>query len=136
MKDAYIRIRCSEQDKLVIQAMAEQSGMNMSEYLLSLVNNDKQYYHEVEVFAVVKGINKAKTEIVEKGRKSLGHVLVDNYNRASAHTTYKKLYAEAFEAFGALAKQPQHYFYLEVDGEKVAPPSSFSDWVVLGKKLN
>lgn len=134
MKDTYIRIRCTEQEKAIIQAMAEQSGMSMSEYILDLANNDKQWYHEIEVFAVVKGINKAKTEIVEKGRKSLGRVLVDQYNRVSVHTTYNRLYNEAQKEFGEIAKRSQHYFFLEADGVQVESPHPFADWVVLGKK--
>ncbi len=135
MKESYIRIRCSEQDKAMIMAMAEQGGMSMSEYLLDLVNDDKQWYHEVEVFAVTRGTNKAKSETIEKGRKSLGKVLVDNYNRASVHTTYKRLMKEAGALFGEMARRPSHYYYLEVDGVKVEPPHPFSDWVILGKRV-
>lgn len=135
MKKSYIRIRCSEQDKAMIAAMAEQGGMSMGEYLLDLVNNDKQCYHEVEVFAVARGTNKANTETIEKGRKSLGKVLVDDYNRASVYTTYERLMKEAYALFGKMAERCNHYFYLEVDGVKVEPPHPFSDWVILGKRV-
>lgn len=133
MKETYIRLRCSEQEKSMISAMAEQNGMNMSEYILNLIHSEKKYYHDVEVFAVAKGTNKSKTEVIEKGRKSLGIILVDEQNRASVEV-YKKLIKEADNLFGEMAKRPNHHFYLEAEGERVEYPFPMSDWVVFGKK--
>lgn len=135
MKDTYIRLRCSEEEKVLIQGMAEQSGMNMSEYILDLVRADKKWYHEVEVFIVVKGPNKNR-DVVEKFRQSLGTILVDDQNRASVYTTYKRLAKKAYELTGELTKRPSHYSYFEVNGEEVKSPSPFSDWAIFGTPSN
>lgn len=40
MKDDYIRIRLSSQDKELIKTQAEKAGLTMSEYLIRLVIKD------------------------------------------------------------------------------------------------
>lgn len=46
MKDEYIRIRMSEQDKERIKKGAEREGMTMSEYILTLVRIDEREHRE------------------------------------------------------------------------------------------
>jgi hypothetical protein len=132
MKESYIRIRCTEQDKLSIQMMAEQNGISMSEYILSLANEDKKHYKQVEVFGIIRGFN--GTETVDIAKKSLGYALVDDCNRASVYTTYKRLMKDLSEFEDCYKKKPQRYAYLEVDGEKVENPFPMSDYVILGRK--
>lgn len=133
MKESYIRLRCTEQDKLAIQMMAEQSGMSMSEYILSLIEDDKKYYKQVEVFGVIKEF---KDEMVEIARKSLGYVLVDEHNRASVYTTYERLMKALSEFEDEYKKKPQRHAYLEVDGIEVKNPYALSDYVILGPEIN
>lgn len=140
MKDCYLKVRCTEQEKRKIKCIAEQQGMNMSEYILSLVKSDETYYHEVEVFAVVKeisiyiGFNK-KVQYIEKARESLGHIYVDEYNRASVDL-YSTLYERGKKLFGNLSNRPNHDLYLECQGEKVSVKNCFAEWVVFGKVDN
>lgn len=134
MKDCYLKVRCTEQEKRKIKCIAEMQGMSMSEYILSLVKSDETYYHEVEVFVVVKGINK-NVQYIEKGRESLGYIFVDEYNRASVDL-YSTLYERGKKLFGNLSNRPNHHLYLECQGEKVSVKNCFTEWVVFGKVDN
>ena len=53
MKDCYLKLRCTEKEKRIIKCLAEQNGMNMSEYILSLVF--KQYLTNLDKFGIVRG---------------------------------------------------------------------------------
>lgn len=120
-----LRIKCSEEEKILISRMAFQEGVSASEFILGLVNSQKMYYDEVEVFSVVV----RKGNVI--GRKSLGMYLVDDHGRASVHTTWKEIAKKSREHLDEFKQMPNQHSYLEVGGVKIEVPHPFSDWVVL-----
>lgn len=73
-KTTYIRFRCTEEEKALIEAMALASAYdnNMSEYILGLVKEDARHMEEIEVFA--KFYNGKKQPRVESVGKYLFEV--------------------------------------------------------------
>ena len=130
MKDCIIRFRVSEEEKKAIEMLAEASPYTkgLSEYILDLISEDAKLFHPVEVDAVVRGANKAKTETVEKRRVSLGSILVDEYGRGTVKQ-YRRLIKEADELIGSTARKSNHYMFLEVGGKRVGNPAPMVDFV-------
>lgn len=122
MKDSYIRFRCTETDKAIVEAMAKQDGKTMSEYLLDLVRQDYSHCHEEEFEVVV--IRKGK----EIGRQKLGTYLVDENNRASKYTTWSELEAKAEEYYSTFRSQSGQSYSIQSNGRKVTT-NAMSDYM-------
>ncbi len=132
MKDTYIRIRCTEQQKEVCKKLAEAEGKGMSEYIIDLIKEDAKWYHPVEVYAVAKGPDKTHT-IIEKARKLVDTIYIDESGRCDA-SLYFSLYKKADELTNNIGDRPAHYMYLEVNGQKVKQPS-LSDYALMDEEL-
>lgn len=123
MKESYIRFRCTETQKEMAKTLAEANDMNMSEYVVSLIEADSNFYTEKEIFGVL--VKKNKVEKI-----SFGYVLVDNDGRMRS-SKFKKLLNECMEHFRPGNSQ---YCYLECDGNEIKFPSAFSDYVKVNVK--
>lgn len=132
MKDTYIRIRCTEQEKEICRKLAEAEGKGMSEYLIDLIREDAKWYHSVDVYAVAKGPDKDHN-VIEKDRKLVDTVYIDECGRCDA-SVYYSMYQKAQELTNNIGDKPAHYMYLEVNGQKVKKPS-LSDYVVMDEVL-
>ena len=87
MKESYIRFRCTEEEKAIIEAMAisDKEATSMSDYILNLVKKDAEMYEIIEIFAVKMDVSSGN----EKERKRCGKYLFKE-GRASKDV-YKKV---------------------------------------------
>lgn len=120
MKDCVIRFRCTEEEKSMIERLAGADvwAESVSDYLLGLVRTDAELYREAEVYAVVRGINRAG-EDVEKRRALVGTVLIEKETGKSSKKEYSRLWKAACDLMGSTADRPNHRMYLECDGQEV-----------------
>ena len=136
MKDSYVRFRCTEQEKAIIEKMALHDPMteNMSDYILSLIKDDYKRCHEVEVFSVVRRKGQ------EIGRKSLGFYLVDEYGRTSKFKAYKEICKKSHEFYTTFRQTTQQDSYIEVNGVNISQiPTNRTDlteYAVLDTEAN
>lgn len=112
MKETYIRFRCSEEEKAIIEAMAlqDKDSNSMSEYILNLVKKDTKAAKRIEIFAIVMNAGK----VVSK--TSCGVYLFSEDGRAS-----KELYKKV-EEIGqqCKTKNGDMVVYATSDGELLA----------------
>lgn len=102
-KDSYIRFRCTEREKKIIEAMALQDAYagNVSEYIISLIMEEFKHCHEVEVYGCLYKKDK------EVKREPLGSYLVDKNGRTSMHA-YEQMEKKCVELFGERDYQERH----------------------------
>lgn len=86
MKETYIKFRCTEEEKAIIEAMAlkDKDSHNMSEYILGLVKKDSGTCRSVEIIANIMNTGKVKEKV------SCGVYLFSEDGRASKDL-YKKI---------------------------------------------
>lgn len=86
MKETYIKFRCTDEMKAIVEAMAlkDKEAHNMSEYIINLVKKDARASKSIEIFAVVMNTGK----VVSK--TSCGVYLFSEDGRASKDL-YKKV---------------------------------------------
>lgn len=113
MKDAYIRFRCTEAQKALIEQMAKNDGSTMSEFIIGEMMARAKHFHEATFEVVVK------RKGVEIGRKEIGTYLLDEYNRASGYTVYKELNEKALEYFRTFKQKPNDSYIIESNGKRV-----------------
>lgn len=119
MKDSYIRFRCTEGEKRLIEmlALADPYSNNISEYILGLIKEDSKHYREIEVDAVTYGKG------IEKKRIHVGTLLIDDADRISA-----KAYFNLYNKAASERLEPQHKIVLEADGRRFKHPSAMADF--------
>ena len=124
-KDSYIRFRCTDKDKAIIEAMALQDpyANNVSEYLLNLVSDDFKMCHEVEIYGCLYKKDK------EVKKEFLGVYLVDNEGRSSI-AAYKSMLKKCNELFGEV-KYQERYVIQNSEGKECTVKSPMSDFVFL-----
>lgn len=129
-KEAVCRFRCTEEELEIIRGAAEVEGMNMSEYVISLVKADTDGCKFVDVDAVVYKNTNPRTE---RRRVHMGKALVDEYGRGS-----RKAYARISKRANSLLKDLLHagsYMDIEVNGQTVDYPNAMSDYAIFDKTL-
>ena len=127
--ETYVKFRCTEQEKAIINAMAMQGGVSASEFILNLIADQKQYYEQVEVFSVIKRSG------VAVDRKSIGVYLVDKLGRASVYTTWKDISEKMEDHLSEFKRISNQHVYAEVNGFQIKAPSPLSDYVILEPSL-
>jgi len=131
MKDSYIRFRCTEQEKRMIEmlALADPYSNGVSEYILDLIRKDALNYRTARVDAVVYGLTKATLQTVEKRREPVGEVLISE--DVISAKAYFDLMKKADEVVGKTAARPNHYLVLEAEGRRINHPSTMADVTTL-----
>lgn len=124
-KDSYIRFRCTEREKKIIEAMALQDAYaeNVSEYILGLIMTDFKYCHEVEVYGCLY-----KRDI-EVRKELLGSYLVDERGRTSVYA-YKHMLKKCVELFGEPGYQVRHVIKNSA-GKECSVKSPMTDYFFL-----
>lgn len=129
-KEAVCRFRCTEEELEIIRGAAEVEGMNMSEYVISLVKADTDGCKFVDVDAVVYKNTLPRTE---RRRIHMGKALIDEYGRGS-----RKAYERISKRAHSLLEDLLHagsYMDIEVNGQTVDYPNAMSDYAIFDKTL-
>jgi hypothetical protein len=124
MKDSYVRFRCTKEEKELIDALVLQDAYsdNITDYIMSLIKNDAQNTHEVNIYACLCKDGKTIR------REFVGCYLADKYGRAS-RDTYKDIEKKSMEIFNA--KIISNIQIENESGEKCIYPSPMSDFYIL-----
>ena len=134
MKDCVIRFRCTEDEKTLIEMLASADvwSESVSEYLLNLVREDADNYREVPVYGVVRGVNKAGDNYIEKRREMVGCVLVEKGTGKTSKSEYGRLWDAARAILGSTADKPNHHLFLECEGQEVKT-NALTSYAIFGK---
>ena len=124
--DNYIRFRCTEVQKAQIKAYADANAMNMSEYILSLVEEDSKYYFEKDIYAV-----HCKNGSVETKRELIATVLCDNFGRIPIEM-YKKIDSSFKKSYEDCQGR---FIKYECEGEEIQLPVAFASYVCIDKRM-
>lgn len=124
-KDSYIRFRCTEREKKIIEAMALQDAYaeNVSEYILGLIMTDFKHCHEVEVYGCLYIRDR------EVRKELLGSYLVDERGRTSVYA-YKHMLKKCVELFGEPDYQVRHVIKNSA-GKECSVKSPMTDYFFL-----
>lgn len=131
MKDSYIRFRCTEGEKEIIEllALADPYSNSVTEYILGLIKEDLKNYEAITIDAVVYGLTKETLQTIEKRRAAaIGTAMVDSSGRISAKA-YLDIWKKAEAEIGQTASRPNHYMVLEANGKKLKHPGAMADYV-------
>lgn len=129
-KEIICRFRCTEEEREIVRGAAEAAGMNMTEYLFSLVKADTDGCKFVDVDAVVYKNTNPRTE---RRRLYMGKALIDEYGRGS-RKAYARISKKAHSLLGDQLTAG-NYMDLEVNGQTVDYPNAMSDYAIFDKIL-
>lgn len=124
-KNTYIRVRCTEREKEIIEALAlrDPRGGNISKYIMGLAMKDFERCHEVEVYGCLYREDK------EVRREFLGRYLVDEEGRTSVHV-YARMMNKCEELFGEI-KYLERRIIKNSEGKICRPTSPLKEYVYL-----
>lgn len=129
-KETICRFRCTEEERELVRGAAEAAGMNMTEYLFSLVKADTDGCKFVDVDAVVYRGTNPRTE---HRRVHMGKALIDEYGRGS-RKAYERISRKAHDLLKDLLHAGS-YMAIEVNGQTVDYPNAMSDYAIFDKTL-
>lgn len=128
MKDTVLQIRVSDTQKEQIRLLAEANGITIAEYLLDLVNEDKQHYHLVNYELILYTNKLCGTAAYGKVERK-GQVYADECGRASA-----KAYFDIMKS--AKNNESGKFYSICVNGERTEHPGASDFWIVEPKLFN